>query len=90
MPAGSRSTPRAPTGAILIEENWDDSEQTDVVGLLRQLVPRGVRCHGREGRNGDAHLKAGLVGPGISRMHWGWAGQNIMSGVVHPADPFFL
>ncbi len=51
------------TGAIMIQENWDDSVQTDVVNLLRQLIPRGVWLHDRQDGNGDAHLKAGLVGP---------------------------
>ena len=51
------------TAAIMIQENWDDSVQTDVVNLLRQLIPRGVWLHDQQDGNGDAHLKAGLVGP---------------------------
>ncbi len=51
------------TAAIMIQENWDDSVQTDVVTLLRQLIPRGIWLHDRQDGNGDAHLKAGLVGP---------------------------
>jgi len=51
------------TAAMMIQENWDDSVQTDVVNLLRQLIPRGVWLHDRQDGNGDAHLKAGLVGP---------------------------
>ncbi len=51
------------TGAIMIQENWDDSVQTDVVNLLRQLIPRGVWLHDRQDGNGDSHLKSGLVGP---------------------------
>ncbi|MFP7755355.1 secondary thiamine-phosphate synthase enzyme YjbQ [Thermodesulfobacteriota bacterium B35] len=51
------------TGAIMIQENWDDSVQTDVIHLLRKLIPRGVWLHDRQDGNGDAHLKAGLVGP---------------------------
>ena len=51
------------TGAIMIQENWDDSVQQDVVNLLRKLIPRGVWLHDRQDGNGDAHLKAGLVGP---------------------------
>jgi secondary thiamine-phosphate synthase enzyme len=35
----------------------------DVVNLLRQLIPKGVWLHDRQDDNGDAHLKAGLVGP---------------------------
>jgi secondary thiamine-phosphate synthase enzyme len=51
------------TAAIMIQENWDDSVQTDVVHLLGQLIPRGVWLHDRQDGNGDAHLKSGLVGP---------------------------
>lgn len=51
------------TAAIMIQENWDQSVQTDVVNLLRQLIPQGVWQHDRQDGNGDAHLKAGLVGP---------------------------
>ena len=51
------------TGAIMIQENWDDSVQTDVVDLLSKLIPRGVWLHDRQDGNGDAHLKSGLVGP---------------------------
>ena len=51
------------TAAIMIQENWDDSVQTDVIDLLRKLVPKGVWLHDRQDGNGDAHLKSGLVGP---------------------------
>ncbi len=51
------------TAAIMIQENWDDSVQTDVVHLLQKLIPRGVWLHDRQDGNGDAHLKSGLVGP---------------------------
>lgn len=51
------------TAAIMIQENWDDSVQTDVVNFLRRLIPQGVWLHDAQDGNGDAHLKAGLVGP---------------------------
>jgi len=51
------------TGALMIQENWDQSVQTDVIDLLRKLMPRGVWLHDAQDGNGDAHLKAGLVGP---------------------------
>jgi secondary thiamine-phosphate synthase enzyme len=51
------------TAAIMIQENWDASVQTDVVNLLRKLIPRGIWLHDAQDGNGDAHLKAGLVGP---------------------------
>jgi len=51
------------TAALMIQENWDDSVQTDVVRFLRKLIPQGIWLHDRQDGNGDAHLKAGLVGP---------------------------
>jgi len=51
------------TAAIMIQENWDESVQNDVVQFLRRIIPRGVWEHDRQDGNGDAHLKAGLVGP---------------------------
>ena len=51
------------TAAIMIQENWDASVPTDVVQFLRKLIPPGVWLHDRQDDNGDAHVKAGLVGP---------------------------
>jgi secondary thiamine-phosphate synthase enzyme len=51
------------TAAIMIQENWDESVQTDVVNLLRKMIPKGVWEHDKQDGNGDSHLKAGLVGP---------------------------
>jgi len=51
------------TAAVMIQENWDESVQTDVVNFLRKLIPKGVWLHDRQDGNGDSHLKAGLVGP---------------------------
>ena len=51
------------TAAIMIQENWDQSVQIDVVDFLRKLIPQGVWLHDRQDGNGDSHLKAGLVGP---------------------------
>jgi secondary thiamine-phosphate synthase enzyme len=51
------------TAAIMIQENWDTSVPTDVVDFLRRLVPPGMWLHDRQDDNGDAHIKAGLVGP---------------------------
>lgn len=54
------------TAGIMIQENWDDSVQTDVINLLKKLIPHGVWLHDAQDNNGDAHLKAGLVGPSES------------------------
>jgi len=52
------------TAAIMIQENWDESVQDDVISLLKKLIPSGVWQHDRQDNNGDAHLKSGIVGPG--------------------------
>ena len=54
---------RHATAAIMIQENWDESVQNDVVNLLSKLIPKGVWQHDAQDGNGDAHLKSGLVGP---------------------------
>ena len=54
------------TEAEMIQYNWDYRVQTDVVELLRKLIPQGVWRHDAQDGNGDAHLKAGLVGPSES------------------------
>jgi len=51
------------TAAIMIQENWDQSVQTDVVNFLQKIIPQGVWLHDQQDGNGDSHLKAGLVGP---------------------------
>lgn len=52
------------TAAIMIQENWDTSVQNDVINLLNKLIPNGIWLHDRQDGNGDAHLKAGIIGPG--------------------------
>ena len=52
------------TAGIMIQENWDDSVQNDVVSLFNKLIPAGVWEHDAQDNNGDSHLKAGIVGPG--------------------------
>jgi secondary thiamine-phosphate synthase enzyme len=54
---------RGSTAAIMIQENWDQSVQNDVVTLLSKMVPSGIWEHDHQDNNGDAHLKAGLIGP---------------------------
>lgn len=51
------------TAALMIQEGWDDSVGTDMVQLLRRVIPRGVWLHDAQDGNADAHLKAGIVGP---------------------------
>jgi secondary thiamine-phosphate synthase enzyme len=54
------------TAAIMIQENWDESVQNDVVNMLKKYIPQGVWEHDAQDGNGDAHLKAGMVGPSES------------------------
>ena len=51
------------TAGIMIQENWDQSVQNDVITLLNKLIPSGIWQHDHQDNNGDAHLKAGIVGP---------------------------
>lgn len=51
------------TAGIMIQENWDQSVQKDVVSLFNKLVPAGIWEHDAQDNNGDSHLKAGIVGP---------------------------
>ena len=54
---------RGSTAAIMIQENWDQSVQNDVVSLMKKLIPPGIWEHDNQDNNGDAHLKAGIIGP---------------------------
>lgn len=54
---------RGSTAAIMIQENWDQSVQNDVVTLMSKLVPSGIWEHDHQDNNGDSHLKAGIIGP---------------------------
>lgn len=54
---------RGSTAAIMIQENWDQSVQNDVVSLMKKLIQSGVWEHDNQDNNGDAHLKAGIIGP---------------------------
>jgi secondary thiamine-phosphate synthase enzyme len=51
------------TAAIMIQENWDPNIQSDVLNCLRTIVPKGQWLHDRIDGNGDAHIKAGIIGP---------------------------
>ena len=53
---------RGSTAAIMIQENWDQSVQNDVISLLNKMIPSGIWEHDHQDNNGDAHLKSGLIG----------------------------
>ncbi len=54
------------TAGIMIQENWDNSVQTDVISMLDKIAPQGVWQHDNIDNNGAAHLKSGLIGPSES------------------------
>lgn len=54
------------TAGIMIQENWDQSVQNDVINLLQKHIPKGIWEHDIQDGNADAHLKAGLIGPSES------------------------
>jgi secondary thiamine-phosphate synthase enzyme len=54
------------TAGIMIQENWDNSVQNDVISMLDKIAPQGVWQHDKIDNNGAAHLKSGLVGPSES------------------------
>jgi secondary thiamine-phosphate synthase enzyme len=51
------------TAAIMIQENWDPNIKKDVIDCLRMIAPPGQWIHDRIDGNGDAHIKAGIIGP---------------------------
>jgi secondary thiamine-phosphate synthase enzyme len=51
------------TAAIMIQENWDPDIPSDVIACLNRIVPKGIWLHDRVDGNGDAHIKAGIIGP---------------------------
>lgn len=50
------------TAGIMIQENWDNSVQNDVISLFNKLIPAGIWEHDAQDNNGDSHLKAGIIG----------------------------
>lgn len=54
------------SGAITINEAADPCVTSDMVNFMHRLIPQGDAefCHS-EG-NSDAHLKASLIGPGVT------------------------
>jgi secondary thiamine-phosphate synthase enzyme len=49
------------TAGVTINENWDPSVRTDILGALDILVPDSGRYRHAEG-NAPAHIKASLMG----------------------------
>ncbi len=53
------------TAAVAVNEGADPAVAADILELLEKLVPAGGRYRHAEG-NSDAHIKAALVGPGVT------------------------
>lgn len=51
------------SSAILIQPNYSDGTSQDILDLLGILIPEGVWLQDQGAGAGDAHLKAGVVGP---------------------------
>lgn len=50
------------TCSIIINENCDKGVCEDILAFLRQQVPKGVWQHDNIDSNGDAHVKAVIIG----------------------------
>ncbi len=57
---------RGATAAMMIQENWDESVQNDVIHYLKKNIPPGIWEHDQQDGNADAHIKSGLIGPSES------------------------
>ncbi len=47
----------------MIQENWNDSVQNDVITLLNKLIPSDVWEDDHQDNYGNTHLKSVTVGP---------------------------
>lgn len=54
------------TGAIVVNENYDANICEDTLDALSKLIPAGIWRHDRVDGNGDAHIKASILGPSES------------------------
>lgn len=52
------------TCGIIVNENYDKAVCEDIIDFLKKLVPSGVWKHDKIDDNGDAHVKASIIGPG--------------------------
>jgi secondary thiamine-phosphate synthase enzyme len=53
------------TAALTVNEGWDPDVTTDLLGRLEVLVPWSAGYRHAEG-NSAAHIKAALIGPGVT------------------------
>lgn len=53
------------TAALTINENYDPAVCEDFLEALRKIALKGVWRHDKVDDNGDAHIKAAIVGPSV-------------------------
>ena len=51
------------TCGVIVNENFDPAVCEDILGFLRAQIPHGKWEHDKIDGNGDAHIKASLIGP---------------------------
>jgi len=51
------------TCAIIVNENYDKAVCEDILDFLRKQIPDGKWKHDKTDSNGDAHIKAAIIGP---------------------------
>ena len=54
--------PHASCG-IIVNENYDKAVCEDVLAFLKKQIPSGIWKHDAVDNNGDAHIKASIIGP---------------------------
>lgn len=51
------------TAAVTINENYDPAVCKDFLEALKKIAPKGIWKHDKIDENGDAHIKAAIIGP---------------------------
>ena len=51
------------TCGVIVNENYDTAVCEDILDFLRQQIPAGKWKHDAIDNNGDAHIKAAIIGP---------------------------
>ncbi len=54
------------TAAVTINENYDPNINLDLLDALEKIAPKGEWRHDKFDGNGDAHIKAAIIGPSVA------------------------
>ena len=54
------------TAAVTVAESYDPNVLKDITNCLNKLIPKGKWLHDRIDNNGDAHIKAAIIGPSLA------------------------